>query len=324
MALPVLEKTYTFSVNEAYGGVSAAADHTAMLFAIKDRLTSYLSNPWVVHSSSNGVGGSAGLGDYWLSTADLDWSNGGVRSWIVLTMPNGGQVLLDCNGTSGPTERLLGVYYSAGGLYDASGASTSVLPTATDENVIFTNGAWFAGQTIAQNYKLHFIHSNDGENSMVIGFHSGNNRFFMGSLKVQDPVAGWDYPHVFHMLTDANADHMTYTRMRAQQLWYTRTTAAGINFVGGLTCEGFLSDAIGQETVAVNVFSGDWPMAPMGFASTTLNARGRHGRIADLWYGPTALNSGDTLEENPGAPTREFAQFADIIVPWDGSVPLIA
>lgn len=323
MALPVLEKTYTFSVNELHGGVDPQTDHEEMLFAIKDRFTSYANSPWTVHSSSNAS--SAGISDYWASAADVNWSYTGAHGWIVLTMPNGGQVLLDCQGNFGNDGRQISVYYSPSGIFDASGATTSTPPTAADQTTVFFNDFWFTNQGTAQSYRLHFIHSNDGQNSMVIGFHNNINKMFMGSLKVQDPVPGWDYPHVFHMVADVNNDHMTYAKLRAAQLFYSRTkTVAGMNFAGALTCEGFVSNAIGEEASAANAFSNDWPMSPIGFASNATGARGRHGRIADLWYGSTALNSGDTIEENPVAPTRSFAQFGDLIVPWDGSVPLIA
>jgi len=319
MAVPLLEKTYIFSVNESHGGISMAQDHKDMLFAIKARLTGYASSPWVVHSSSNAV--TAGLGDNWVSSADITWSNGGVRSWIVLTTPNGGQFLFDC---SASFENRMAVSYSPTGAYDASLATTSVTPTATDEVSLIagSQGYWFTSSTTGQIYRLHFIHSVDGHNSMVIGYHNGVNRLFIGSLKVLDSVAGWDYPYIATMTSDFLAGHMTYAKLHNQEAWYSHTKiSAGINFAGALSCEGFNSNALGEEMVTTSYFTNAWPMAPVGFASSTPNARGRHGRIADLWLTSTSLNDGDTLEDNPLSPTREFAVFDHVVVPWNGSIP---
>jgi len=319
MALPTLEKTYEFSVNELHGGVDSETDHHEVLFRIKQAITSYVNNPWTVHSSSNQS--VAGAGDNWNSVADLNWAGSGAFSWIVFNAPTGGQVMWFL--VSFEASRAMGCYYSPGGLY--TGGTTTVAPTAPDNIVVFgASTRWLQGNTGAANYRLHFIHSTDGENSFVVGHTANTCRFFMGNMKVQNPVSGWSYPWIFHMGSGQSVDRLSYNRMRAQQLWLSRTASGGADVLAGLTCEGWLSNSVGENIIVPHDIDGSWPMLPIGVASTSSSARGRYGRVADLWYTSTGVNQGDTLEAVPASPTREFAAFDDLVFPWNGTVPLIA
>ena len=49
--------------------------------------------------------------------------------------------------------------------------------------------------------------------------------------------------------------------------------------------------------------------------------RGRHGEIADLWYGHITAANGDTY---PNDATRQFAQFSDVVETWNGTIPLVS
>ena len=70
-----------------------------------------------------------------------------------------------------------------------------------------------------------------------------------------------------------------------------------------------------------NDLTSEWPMFPVGFACATTGARGIIGSVKDMWFGSSAVPNGDTYD----ASSLTFAQFGQVIVPWDGTnVPVIA
>jgi hypothetical protein len=71
---------------------------------------------------------------------------------------------------------------------------------------------------------------------------------------------------------------------------------------------------------SANDFDSSWPFFPIGIASTQASHRGRHGTLYDIWWGSSATASADTY---PADGSRQFAQLGNIILPWDGSTPLI-
>ncbi len=65
MALPTLEKTWQFAVNQVVTATgSTLNDRRKALYNIKAAMTGFANNPWVVVMSSDGE--SAGSGDKWI------------------------------------------------------------------------------------------------------------------------------------------------------------------------------------------------------------------------------------------------------------------
>jgi hypothetical protein len=98
MALPTLEKTWQFNVNQSTTtSGSILPDMQALLYKLKTSLIGFGSTPWTVIRSSNGS--SAGASDYWASSSDLIWNyEGSAHSWMVLQQSalNNLQLLISC------------------------------------------------------------------------------------------------------------------------------------------------------------------------------------------------------------------------------------
>jgi hypothetical protein len=331
MALPTLEKSYEFIVNQSFGGEGVINDNRKGVLAVKNALIDgSFTVPWTVDYSCDSLtAGTPGDGiDRWIVFTDLDWAENdasSARSWIVINMSAGRQLLIECRGSGGSTtkHRKLRVMVSPGGLF--TGGTTITRPTATDEQFLISNEEWLAAQTSAQPYKFHLIRSTDGETTILLGCHNNTTPLFFAECKVQDPVAGFSHPWGAVQPAGGNGfsgcDHGSLRD--TQQFQMTTVVPAGVNFSGAWSSEGFLSDGIGQEMTLPNFFTNEWPLNPIGVACSNLvTGMGRHGRIADLFYTSTALQDGDTIEAVPASPTREWAVFGDLVVPWNGTVPL--
>ena len=70
MALPTLEKTWQFNVNQAIATTGVVnTDAQNLLFRIKQTLIGFSSNPWTVVRSSNSV--TTGASDLWVAASNL-------------------------------------------------------------------------------------------------------------------------------------------------------------------------------------------------------------------------------------------------------------
>lgn len=329
MATPTLQKSYEFAVNQIINTGVALDDHREFLLAIKNSLIGFTNVPWTVAGSADGTIGAMDAVDRWTTGTDIVWNNAGINtgSWIVFNTQAGRQILLFMGTTLSLYEYTgMTMWISPGGLF--TGGTGNTRPTATDEYGIQTgNTPWLDGATGPSplGYALHLIHSTDGEVTHVIGGRAGYTQFWLADIKLQNPVAGWSHPYVFRWEpgVDETTNRMTYAANRDAQIWHAITTAlgGGTSFLGAASCEGWGSSSVGQQFVSGNDFTGEWLFLPAGFASNSVAGMGRHGVLPDMWYGSAGLNTGDTLENNLSAPTRQFVQFSHIVLPWNGSIP---
>jgi hypothetical protein len=89
-----------------------------------------------------------------------------------------------------------------------------------------------------------------------------------------------------------------------------------------LGAEANLNEVSVAERAVPNELNNAWAMAPI-YLSTAAAPWMRGGRIVDTWIGSGSLAHGTAYPLNP-APTRQFAQFGRVIVPWDGTIPLVS
>ena len=66
----------------------------------------------------------------------------------------------------------------------------------------------------------------------------------------------------------------------------------------------------------------EWPMLPIGLACNTSGFYGRHGRLADIYWGTEmpAMMAGYTY---PSDGSKQWIQIGHMIFPWDGSTPIM-
>ncbi len=353
MAVPVLSKTWQYDVNiqnPAQG--TALADAQKVIRRIKTALIGFGTLPWTIRYSCDSVtAGAAGDGvDYWTTDAKLVWSsitNTGVRSWIVLKQTGIGtnhQVCIHLmhTGGSGVGSDTLEVAVSANAGF--TGGTTSARPTATDEIVIrdgtysasapasTIKGTWWNSESAAattQQTELHCMQSTDGQCSRaVICYQNGAISFWMFD-KIQAAVTGLTYPFADTVMGGGGAiqsanDVTTYAAFLNNSSTYGYTNAAIM--LCYMTSEGSIASstaqwAIGSRHFFANDFDGSFPMSPVGIYSETTAARGRHGYLADLWFGGSYGHTGETY---PNDTTRTFCTFGNMIHSWNGTTPVTA
>lgn len=345
MSLPTLQKSWQFSVNRTIAkvGTNWTATTADLLFQIKDALTGFGSSPWTVAYSCNGTtAGTAGDGvDRWASNANVVVSAAltTAHSWMVLKQAGVGagniQILLNASPvSSGDLSRGLTLIAAISWNSGFSGGTTTSRPTASDEVVLVTSAGYnpAIGGNSYNNPRQCFLHcmqSTDGENTRIIVMSEGTPIWLLcvetptpRGLSISDPVfvlqgayigsgpwpqVGWSAQT---LCTVANAG--------------VKMPISGTTYSMWCTTEG---DASGLMQNRVNVganandLTSEWPMFPIGFACDTTGARGIIGSIKDMWFGSSGVPNGDTYD----ASSLTFAQFGQVVVPWDGTnVPVIA
>ena len=317
MTLPTNEKTWTFDVNNA-GGVSSGGfliDHQLTLYAIK---TAMVALGWTVVASSDSTAPGTGLGDNWSASDKLIWNNpGSAHSWMVFQQAGidaNFQVCLDCASNAA---YYLTVGISPGG-YNNDGTNTN-RPTAADEYVVMSAAAWGV-PSASFNSKVHVMVSDDGECTRILVCTNNGTTGLMFFDKPKNPVTGWATPWVSVAQGTINVGQEQATYNNFSDNAKVQGDPGGGLCSMYLTSEGYLAASGGEYLVFPDDQTGEWPMFPAGLICTTVGNRGRKGAMFDLWWGSTFQSTGDTY---PAAGTYLYAQFGDLILPWDGSLPQV-
>jgi hypothetical protein len=329
MAAPTLEKTWQISPNNK---VTKNSEHTFaryLMWLFKDVVTSFASNPWTVHSSSDGVS-NFGAADYWTAWTNLLWGTGN-HSWIVFNLPSGVQVKFDQKYTNANCEDNW-VCFSPGALY--TGGSLSAAPTATDEVTQFIarvdnsiTEPWWSGfleATYAPKYdcRMHVWHSTDGLVTRMILMRNGLCPCFWRFEDLSDPRTGHTNPFCAGLLVASTSPDSTdvLNPQYLQDVGSLFTTIAGskrrlYNFglmqgTGYLWTEGAAATGAEAADDEINV-------SEVAYFSYDTGARGPKGHAADLWFSPYQyLQKGMT---SPAvATTRDFVHVQGLCLPWTG------
>jgi hypothetical protein len=203
-----------------------------------------------------------------------------------------------------------------------TGGSTTARPTATNSNTILSNTNWcgVSGNT-AFGGVLQAMQSTDGECTRLVHLVDGVPRMFWLLDKPKNPVAGWTNPSV-------SIIYSTTTSVMAIATY--NDTARAVCYLNGTSCNLYLTGE-GAGTAALpkwlqfqqrNQVSLEQMTLPIGLASDTSGARGRHGQLYDIWWGNIRPGNtgGYTDTTYPDDSSRVYWQCADIILPWVGSV----
>lgn len=335
---------------------SNITDNQVNMFKVKDILKNFsnsggtLTNKLVIKGSCNGSGGGGSFGnndnvDRWTTSANLIWSNSaGVanHSWIVFecsSIATHYQFCIDLNGNNSANNNAFGalIFSPSAGFFLANGGTdgaANARPTASDEITVFgggtVSGTRLFGQQTGPAYttRIHAMQSTDGEVTRIMVLSGGTPLLFWNFEKLRNPVSGFTKVGV----CGARCAQSTVDSVMTSRWWTSTGETGGSAVFRGpgspgtvgtayWTAEGFVNGQSGSQITVANEIDGNWPFHPMGFASLAAGVRGRHGQLFDIWYGSTGVPTGD---DYPSAGTHLFAQFGQIIVPWDGSVPTIA
>jgi hypothetical protein len=337
MSMPSLVKSWQHSVNIRYAASgTVAVDHRRALYTMVSSMLSFSTNPWTHLQSCDSSGVSSDPGtNLWTDATKLIWNTsaggGQVRSWIVIKQTkilSNLQVLIECHagtGATSPWERFIRVYISASAGF-GSGTTTS-RPTATDEvclcdgsNSGTFSGYWFYANTSTFAPVIHVMQSSDGECTRVVFCCAGKSRSLFVFDKQCNPVTGATAPFIAAKAAGStDATYITYAYFNDV------TPAIGLNsslaYSAYFTSEGYVAGMLGERlNVVANEISGEWPLSPIGLASETTGARGRHGTLYDIWWGTSNQADGTTY---PASGAKTLVQFGHIVLPWNGTSPLL-
>jgi hypothetical protein len=326
MALPSLDKTWQYNVNNLRGNTGDnLEDNRDILFMIKQSLIGETfggsslgwTGTWTVQSSSPGDG-TFGAGDNWADVTDIVWANVGTNhSWIVFRQAaTGSEFCVDCR-NSNDSYATIAWSHSAG---FGVGSATN-RPTATDEIELITNAFWVGGLTTPFAARIHTMISTDGECTRVYAqIRNLTNLVWLFDL-AKNPVSGWVNPSIALARSGSSTiDMALYTSWNEADNIYGYHGATAMTLYASM--EGADDDPLVEQgfVASANDIDGSWPMLPAGLVSETAGARGRHGELFDFWFGSGYQVSGTTY---PDDLSRQFAQFGNIIVPWNGSAPQV-
>ena len=344
---PTLTRTWQFNVNNVVFGTTTqpggATDgpgfRRQLLMDIKEALTGFAANPWTVTRSAGFSSGYNASGDAWGTNIDeIRWANstGGTRSWTVLRNTTLGlEFCFDCFNSNNRDGAMADVYIARVADPFTGGATNARATSPTEIQILDgTNtsdfGSWGSGadNNAARVYALHVMHSTDGLatrvficlNNAIIGFW----QFEAIANTVGSPTNGYvarvRAPSLNDSAASANLDHI-YTNARTKGI---DNSSAGVDYYLATPGNNFANtNFTTRMEPGTNPYDGRLPLAPVGVASTTAGWVGFFGEISDMWFGVSQDGAGYTGRGYPTS-TRALMQFGDVVVPWDGSVPLTA
>jgi len=326
--LPTPELSWTYDMFTVTGSGSSAGQQA--IFAIKNMLKTTFG--WTIAGSSDAVTGDMDGVDRWIDLGDIvsSSSGSGARSWIVMQSPGGQQILWEdrrIQGSSLLAHYTVYLYWSP--LSDFSGGSNTAIPTSPNRSTIIS-----AGGFLTSNYSgsaqsvVHIMQSTDNLHTRLFTFRGGAPyaKWFVDTLL--DPVTGFAIPQVSwinrrlgsFLSQGADVNAANYATMHNAEQGLMRVTDGGVLMSCSLACEGTVSDSVGERITIANELDACNPILPTVVVSGTAGASGVIGRIPDVWFGRANVVNGTTY---PGTGTHLFAQFSDVIVPWDGTLPQV-
>lgn len=356
MPLPVLDKSYTFNVNNVIpldggftpsnDGEQPTNDRKELLRQVKDALMATAF--WSVKSSSNGTTPGTGAGDNWSTIADILWAldtgtpNFAWSVWqnTVLDL----EVLLVCRTNSNDEGGTPSAYISRPTLSGSSGftgGAANARPTATDESYILNNESWGwgSGDATGKAWVFSTMVSTDGEVTRVVWFNVNEIRGFWFFERLKNPVTGVSSPEIVCKMRSVGAGggagnpDATYAGLHDADASVYSPQYLGTSPVQQnpqalskppevyMTSEGFNGQPCGQQFVSFNDVDGEYGFFPVGMASLFSGFAGRMGEFYDMWWGIDGNATGDTY---PVAGTNLFIQVNDLILPWNGTVPVVS
>lgn len=321
MSLPTLTKTWQFSVNNLLPAVpSGAPTGTQVLVKLKDILKGWASGAWTVSYSCDGTtAGTPGDGvDRWPSTG---YTFNSAYCWMVLKQAGSASGNLQiCIGFSSSNYSRLFVSPNAG----FSGGTTGAYPTATDQIQLGGVNSALLQPSLSHNRALHVMQSTDGKCLRYMLTRSGVIEANIIIDQLQGAVSGITYPEVYCVTPYPNpSDTRNYqSNYLLSPTGYFNFYHAGAWENAAMTAEGFSNSVATSSSPAggaANDFTGEWPMFPLGYFGVTSGARGRLGTATDLWLGNDGVAN---CSAYPNDTSYQFAQYGNLILPWNGTVPV--
>lgn len=326
MSTPTLVKSWSIDSNNVISFSAAEEQCQKLIYALKEAMVA--SGGWAVVASSNSTSVKNvgdGSPDLWTAYTDIERASSGAHSWIAIynsTLDI--TFVVDCVSSYDYQYD----FYVVDGAVNANG-TTSAKPTNSGAATTYSNydvgpgrsgGAtqivWHAWSS-SDNKAFRFAARSDGSSS-------GHFTFF-----IEEPTNTpdlWLDPVIYALQSSSTSDlGWTVDNFYSTKVnLYARVNGVVYNmYVTGESCDN-QDDPIAN----ISVFSpcdlssdNGYLIQPMGIAGDDVGVRGVNGRIADLWWAPVAMSTGDGILVSA---SRDFVSFAEFLLPWDNSVPVIS
>jgi hypothetical protein len=330
MTLPAIEKTWQFVLNDiSYIVGDEYTNLKTMLLRLKNILTTFGSNPWVVTGSSDGVDVASGMDgvDRWLDTGDIVTANSGSNhSWIVLKQAGisaNYEILIDMSYTS---TRYCTIQLGLGGF---TGGSRTTRPSNTAFMTLNNQTYWYPN--VVANWILQVMQSTDGECTRFILMQDRIPVMFWLFDKPKNPVAGWTDPAI--AMIRGNSGSGTQCDLPPfNDGGYFKARPNGVASSLYTSLEGYGAATVAEQLHLRNQITNEFEIWSPALVSETAGTRGRLCEVYDMWFGCISSNStgGWTEQTYPNDSTRQFWQVDDVILPWPGTptvpgpIPIVA
>jgi hypothetical protein len=214
--------------------------------------------------------------------------------------------------------------------------ATSKCPSATDE-VSFGSPSAFGFQMSSNQSSWdriwNFAYSSDGTACMMNIARAGVINFvafLQVAISAVVSPATFSPAVVAFACSQGNAignSMSSFLTMGGSGSWnggarvFNGTTNAVVVLLGGNESYGNSGSIATRMTFFPELQGGGFIFPELSLWSETGTSRGKVCNIIDVWEGPTNANDGMTY---PYDNTRQFVQWGPLIVPWDGSIPVLA
>jgi hypothetical protein len=306
MALPTIEKTWTFSLNNAvpdtvslYSAIAGAfslggftaltggwypADPLLNPCTIGGYASPFPSNAiWnLCFSKNQNPAGSRASGTFYSSVLDL-------------------HIFMDFNTSS----------LGAATMTATQGSHDPVIINPTNQALSAASGP----------FVLHALASTDGECLRIFVCRAGFVTFFFLADKIKNPRTGiTDVVFGMYGTDNLSQNCCDYTALYLGQFNISGPmlrvySPAGVLGHAVFSTETVDARALGQENTTVDDIDGSWPLTPIGIYSGTPGAIGRYGMLYDLWFGSTGVSSGDSYDETGN---KVLGQLNNLVFPTNG------
>lgn len=286
-------------------------------------------------SSAGSTGKGAGMDgrDRWHSTADLQvgTATNSNRSWFVMeNLANGVEILMDW----APVTVFNRIFVYTSSENGFTGGAINARPTATDQSqrtgtgTTQNTGYWFITEDWNTSVIMAMSAALDGEQDFMVLLRGNIPQAVCMTGIVGNPVPGtlipWTGTKAFAAFPDGRNRNGTAGFLTVAEWNDVARCVVTVDSLGagpGITpVELFLTQPMNvsgaileRQLTRVQSYDGKRRFDRVGLASEQVSFVGRYGYLPDLMFA-----GGRSFYTYPADDTREWVQFTDMALPWDG------
>lgn len=317
MKTPSKKKVWQFNVNKACILSNATSTNQNVMLQIKNALSGFNQNPWIVHWSSDSSTTQAG--DLWTDhTKVVNGSAANPKSWVILKqngIRNNFQFMIACDGTT-TNNRSVSMYVSPENGFTDNG--TTIRPYASDEIMLLSASAW-GGGAAAEPWYVHAMQTTDGACTRVLVLNEQSPGMVMFFEQASGSVSAWTENFVAYVGATSTAARLSNYASNARFKTLRATTAISLHCAAPMINGDLLVEL--DCGVNKNIISGSYHFIPITLFNIS-TPKGVFGSLYDLYFTSTN-NLADgykllhTISTGNDVP---WVRVDSLIFPWTGSL----